>query len=173
MSVSQDGKTLTTWNAGATLVANYSITSDSWTQVPYAVNGLTGVLHATTDPTTGAIYLPAGSPTNPSDMLKYTYATGQAVIETIPSTLVVIKSYYSFVWSYNGTKIILFGGHVGTELSVANIYILDIKSMTWSEGPIAPDTRSHMACAVSGDNFIVWGDSTHDIFWSANNTAHL
>ncbi|KAK3812444.1 MAG: hypothetical protein J3R72DRAFT_530129 [Linnemannia gamsii] len=207
MTVSPDGKTLTTWfpYPDAFLVANYSITSNSWTKVPFATN-LTEIVRATTDPTTGTIYLPAGIPNN---TIKYSFATGRSILESIPTTVNIPNSFYSFVWcqtrksfilftgetnispffeytpstsqwkvlpttgfvppfrsescmqsAYNGTKIILFGGRNGRTVekgsSVGNLYILDVTSMTWTEGPSA-DARSLMACSVSGDNFLVWG----------------
>ncbi|KAF9154081.1 hypothetical protein BG015_001903 [Linnemannia schmuckeri] len=53
---------------------------------------------------------------------------------------------------------LLFGGDAGAGASSANsLYILDVPSMTWSEGPSAPEARSEMACSIPGDNFIVWG----------------
>ncbi|KAF9120905.1 hypothetical protein BGX30_002890 [Mortierella sp. GBA39] len=58
--------------------------------------------------------------------------------------------------AYNGTKMILFGGD-GSGPSVASLSILDIPTMTWTIGKDAPDARSEMACAVAGDNFVVWG----------------
>ncbi|KAK3812442.1 MAG: hypothetical protein J3R72DRAFT_480723 [Linnemannia gamsii] len=210
MSVSQDGKTLTTWfpYPAAFLVANYSITSNTWTQVPFDMN-MTSFVRAATDPTTGTIYLPAGIPNN---TIKYNFATGHSILESIPPTVDIFNSIsmYSFVWcqfrksfilftgktnissffeytpstsqwkvlrkpttgfvppfrsesctqsAYNGTKIILFGGRISMTIegsSVGNLYILDVTSMTWTEGPSA-DARSLMACSVSGDNFLVWG----------------
>ena len=51
---------------------------------------------------------------------------------------------------------VLFGGD-GSGPSVASLSILDVPTMTWTTGKDAPDARSEMACAVAGDNFIVWG----------------
>ncbi|KAF9931283.1 hypothetical protein FBU30_010512 [Linnemannia zychae] len=59
------------------------------------------------------------------------------------------------VSAYKGTKMLLFGGGVdGVE--VGTLYILDVASMTWNRGP-SSQPRKGMACAVSGDNFIIWG----------------
>jgi len=54
---------------------------------------------------------------------------------------------------------LFFGGNLPAEASVATLYILDVPSLTWSQGESADpsESRSEMACAVSGDNFIVWG----------------
>ncbi|KAF9935145.1 hypothetical protein FBU30_007524 [Linnemannia zychae] len=63
------------------------------------------------------------------------------------------------VSAYNGTKIIFFGGNTVSTISVATIYILDVTTMTWKQGPDADasQARSSMACGVSGDNFVAWG----------------
>jgi hypothetical protein len=42
---------------------------------------------------------------------------------------------------------ILFGGDDDATSSSANLFILDVRSMTWIE----------MACSIAGDNFIIWG----------------
>ncbi|KAH7034400.1 hypothetical protein BKA57DRAFT_476077 [Linnemannia elongata] len=61
--------------------------------------------------------------------------------------------------AYNGTKMILFGGHNSSGPSGGYLFILDVPTMTWSQGlSVDPSqNRSSMACSVSGDNFIVWG----------------
>lgn len=53
---------------------------------------------------------------------------------------------------------ILFGGNRGFVMS-GTIYILDVISMTWTQGR---DTqpREGAACSVSGDYFIAWGGTT-------------
>ncbi|KAF9920384.1 hypothetical protein FBU30_009793 [Linnemannia zychae] len=75
---------------------------------------------------------------------------------TVPRQL----SQSCMVSAYNGTIMLLFGGH-STDLTYfsKSLYILDIKSMTWSQVPDRQnaDSRSAMACSVSGDNFIAWG----------------
>lgn len=44
-------------------------------------------------------------------------------------------------------------------ISKNTTYILDIPSMAWTKGPAvdASQSRSAMACSVSGDNFVIWG----------------
>ncbi|KAF9123087.1 Multiple epidermal growth factor-like domains protein 8 [Mortierella sp. 14UC] len=59
--------------------------------------------------------------------------------------------------AYEGTKVILFGGLRANDTTIADIYILDVPSLKWTKGRSAPGTRVSMACAVAGDNFIVWG----------------
>ncbi|KAG0063800.1 hypothetical protein BGZ89_009606 [Linnemannia elongata] len=61
--------------------------------------------------------------------------------------------------AYNGTKMILFGGHEMDGISKNATYILDVPSMEWTKGSAvdASQSRSAMACSVSGDNVVIWG----------------
>ncbi|KAF9935144.1 hypothetical protein FBU30_007523 [Linnemannia zychae] len=61
--------------------------------------------------------------------------------------------------AYNGSKMVLFGGNPPGADSVGTLFILDVPTMTWSQGPSTDPSqnRSQMACTVSGDNFIAWG----------------
>lgn len=55
---------------------------------------------------------------------------------------------------------LLFGGESSlSEPSVGTLHILDVRNMMWSkaEGVDPSLGRSSMACAISGDNFVVWG----------------
>ncbi|KAF9147864.1 Multiple epidermal growth factor-like domains protein 8 [Linnemannia schmuckeri] len=61
-----------------------------------------------------------------------------------------------------GRKMIVFGGSTGLDTSIVprgDIYILDVPSLTWSQGTPTntSDFRAAMACSIAGDNFIAWG----------------
>ncbi|KAK3819527.1 MAG: hypothetical protein J3Q66DRAFT_438685 [Benniella sp.] len=59
--------------------------------------------------------------------------------------------------AYNGTKLIHIGSTYG---GVTSVYIMDVVKRTWTRGPPTPSiTRS--ACAVTGDQFIVWGGDVY------------
>ncbi|KAF9133808.1 hypothetical protein BGW39_008851 [Mortierella sp. 14UC] len=60
---------------------------------------------------------------------------------------------------YNGTKMVVFGGSDINEVSNSRIFTLDLGTLIWTAGtPADPKyARCNMACAVNGDNFIVWG----------------
>jgi len=64
------------------------------------------------------------------------------------------------VSAYGGSKMIVFGG-ISTNLfsTLGSIYILDIQTLTWTNGiDVDPSqNRTGMACAIVGDNFVVWG----------------
>ncbi|KAF8961694.1 hypothetical protein BGZ46_001304 [Entomortierella lignicola] len=59
----------------------------------------------------------------------------------------------------NGTKIIVFGGQTSSGTLLGSLFILNVTTMTWSQGASIDPTlnRAGMACAVSGDNLVVWG----------------
>ncbi|KAF9363232.1 hypothetical protein BGX34_004580 [Mortierella sp. NVP85] len=69
----------------------------------------------------------------------------------------------------SGSKMILFGGLANDQVKTqGDIYILDITTMTWTQGPevAQKDRRAHAACAVSNDQLIAWGGQ------SDNGAAH-
>ncbi|KAF9927648.1 hypothetical protein FBU30_002987, partial [Linnemannia zychae] len=78
-----------------------------------------------------------------------------------------LLSEHCMVPAYGGTKMIVFGGWDGLSLNSeyamtpfysSTLYVLDIKSMSWSilsKGSVLG--RRSMACTVVGDNFVAWG----------------
>ncbi|KAK5823558.1 hypothetical protein F5H01DRAFT_410381 [Linnemannia elongata] len=96
----------------------------------------------------------------PSEM-SYLY---EYKMSTTPPTWEFLQSYGSIpphlsemcmVSAYSGNKMLVFGGGVnGSE--VGTLYILDVPTMTWTRGP-SSQPRKGMACAVAGNNFVVWG----------------
>ncbi|KAK3805846.1 MAG: hypothetical protein J3Q66DRAFT_359850 [Benniella sp.] len=68
-------------------------------------------------------------------------------------------------WTSRGSKMILFGGLANDQVKTqGDISILDIATMTWTQGPEVAqmDRRAHAACAVSNDQLIVWGGQSDD-----------
>ncbi|KAF9541109.1 hypothetical protein EC957_003390 [Mortierella hygrophila] len=201
ISVSPDKQNLTFWADYPGLVLNYTIATDTWTQVPTPSQlTFSSDLHSETDPRTGLVYNPCGY--NNVSMGVYNPATQSFTPATSPNGFVNDR-FYTFVWSevrnsfiffgntpiretnpfveystasnkwtalpatgdtprfrpYNGTKMLLFGGEPSNESSSGSLYILDVPNMIWSQATgLDPSLgRSAMACAISGDNFIVWG----------------
>lgn len=76
--------------------------------------------------------------------------------------------------AYGGAKMVVFGGRFGGSIS-GSIYILDVASMTWSEGQ-SSQPRTGMVCSVSGDYFIAWGGTAFTFHCSISitlqNTLH-
>ncbi|KAF9121789.1 hypothetical protein BGX30_002366 [Mortierella sp. GBA39] len=66
---------------------------------------------------------------------------------------------HCMVPAYGGTKMIVFGGRYTSGVDSGSIYILDVKTMDWTQGTAADPSqnRTGMACTVAGDNFVAWG----------------
>lgn len=54
---------------------------------------------------------------------------------------------------------VVFGGQLYLKEPRGSIFILDVPTLTWTQGPDIdyPLGRSSAACTVAGDNFVVWG----------------
>ncbi|KAF9932747.1 hypothetical protein FBU30_007397 [Linnemannia zychae] len=61
------------------------------------------------------------------------------------------------VSAYGGNKLVIFGGSSDTARATGNIYIYDTIKYNWTTGTISLKPRADMACATSGDYFVVWG----------------
>ncbi|KAF9986824.1 hypothetical protein BGZ75_001371 [Mortierella antarctica] len=75
---------------------------------------------------------------------------------------------HCLVPAYGGSKMILFGGLLGSgERAASDVYSLDVKTLTWSKltDPGELYARAYHACAVSNDMFVSWGgsDSTYNV----------
>ncbi|KAF9205799.1 hypothetical protein BGZ49_003475, partial [Haplosporangium sp. Z 27] len=68
----------------------------------------------------------------------------------------------------DSNSIVVFGGRTSLqpEVFTGSIYILDIATTSWKQGPPLATSRIYAACVVVGDQFVVWGGSP-----DANNTA--
>ncbi|KAF9104503.1 hypothetical protein BGX27_010062 [Mortierella sp. AM989] len=63
---------------------------------------------------------------------------------------VVIDQYSS--------KLVVYGGQYSNDY-LSDVYILDLISLVWMNGPSMSDSRIGMACALFDDGFLVWGGS--------------
>ncbi|KAF9079317.1 hypothetical protein BGX27_006617, partial [Mortierella sp. AM989] len=98
-----------------------------------------------------------GGMTN-NDLYAYTLASGWRLLSVkgdIPSP----RRSSCFVPAYQGTKMVLFGGLTTSEVTLGDIYILDVATLTWTRGPDGGPTvaRFESACAITNDYFISWG----------------
>ncbi|KAF9342258.1 hypothetical protein BGX34_008470, partial [Mortierella sp. NVP85] len=57
--------------------------------------------------------------------------------------------------AYGGTKVALFGNDPGKGGSF--VYLFDTVKRSWKKGLTIPTTIDGSACAVTGDQFIIWG----------------
>ncbi|KAF9362443.1 hypothetical protein BGX34_006172 [Mortierella sp. NVP85] len=79
---------------------------------------------------------------------------------TLGGDIPVPRQFGCFKPAYGGSKMVLFGGsrNFGRTL-MSDIFILDVATNTWHQGPNATDDgagREFPSCAVSGHFFIVW-----------------
>lgn len=54
----------------------------------------------------------------------------------------------------------IYGGHLGDETAIGELWMLDITTATWSQGPTGP-IRSFSACTIAGDQFLIWSGSRY------------
>ncbi|KAF9919989.1 Multiple epidermal growth factor-like domains protein 8 [Linnemannia zychae] len=74
--------------------------------------------------------------------------------------------------AYGGEKMVVFGGKEILDPTKGAIYILDIPSLTWTQGPnVDPaQNRSAFACTAAGDNFVAWGGNGNGVSNILNTT---
>ncbi|KAK3812440.1 MAG: hypothetical protein J3R72DRAFT_498680 [Linnemannia gamsii] len=143
---------------------SFRLITNTWTSfsVPMQMNQSEGGLLAVTHPKTGIVYTPTGF--NNTEMAIYDFSTHTVSSTPLPPQSFGGWRFYTFNWNelrdYNrsGTtsaKSSLYGprGNPPGQDSVGTLYILDVPSMTWTQGPnIEPSqNRSQMACTVAGD----------------------
>ncbi|KAF9204896.1 hypothetical protein BGZ49_004743 [Haplosporangium sp. Z 27] len=82
-------------------------------------------------------------------------------------------SDHCMVPASNGAKIVVFGGQSSSTKSSGSIYILDLKSLSWTKGTDvgSSEGRSGMACTITGNNFIAWGGYQNDTSFNVLNTT--
>ncbi|KAF9172484.1 hypothetical protein BGX20_005541 [Mortierella sp. AD010] len=167
MTVSKGNENLIIWGYDSGL-AVYNIPSNSWVSNSSLPAGSTLKLdgiRVVTDPVSGLIYAPSGA-NHSYSMMRYDLANNIVTMLPMPDILLGWQvTYYSAVWStqrntYNGTKMIVFGGEDIAFNPFGAVYILDVATLSWTRvSSISPQTqnRADMACAVAGDNFLAWG----------------
>lgn len=118
ISVSPDKQNITFWVAYPGMVLNYTIATDTWTQVPKP-SQLTssGDLHAETDPRTGLVYYPGGY--NNVSMGVYNPATQSFTPATSPNGFVNDR-FYASVWSELRNTLIFYGN---TPIRATNPFV--------------------------------------------------
>ncbi|KAG0067162.1 hypothetical protein BGZ89_006393, partial [Linnemannia elongata] len=135
ISVSPDKQNITFWVAYPGMVLNYTIATDTWTQVPKP-SQLTssGDLHAETDPRTGLVYYPGGY--NNVSMGVYNPATQSFTPATSPNGFVNDR-FYAFVWSELRNTLIFYGN---TPIRATNPFVeYSTSSNKWTALPATGD----------------------------------
>ncbi|CAO3566528.1 unnamed protein product [Mortierella alpina] len=60
----------------------------------------------------------------------------------------------------DGSKLVVFGGRAysGTNMVTnGELYVLDLSTLTWIQGPTYISPRTYPACTIVGSTFIAWG----------------
>ncbi|KAG0272720.1 hypothetical protein BGZ95_011496 [Linnemannia exigua] len=67
-----------------------------------------------------------------------------------------VRSFHCMAGNEDGTKVVSYGGQLRNDTLLGEVWILDVPTTTWSQGPSGP-IRASAACAIAGDLFIIWG----------------
>ncbi|KAG0289820.1 Acyl-CoA-binding domain-containing protein 5 [Linnemannia gamsii] len=76
-------------------------------------------------------------------------------------TTPTMRADHCIVPNEDGTKVVVYGGRLENNTVIGDISILDTATQTWTAGAIGPP-RMYAACAVAGDQLIIWGGKAAD-----------
>ncbi|KAF9197539.1 hypothetical protein BGZ49_001979 [Haplosporangium sp. Z 27] len=84
-------------------------------------------------------------------------------IDAIPTP----RADFCMAISDDSNNIVVFGGRtsISPQTFVGTIYILDISTTSWKQGPSLSFSRIYSACTIVGNQFVAWGGS------DGNNTS--
>ncbi|KAK3809532.1 MAG: hypothetical protein J3Q66DRAFT_373777 [Benniella sp.] len=84
-------------------------------------------------------------------------SNGWSILPTTGMNDVLIR-WNCAVPAYNGTKIIL----LGDDRKTSSVYFFDTAKRSWKKGLTTPGPLQRSACAVTGDQFIIWGGQVEE-----------
>ncbi|KAG9071520.1 hypothetical protein KI688_005732 [Linnemannia hyalina] len=119
-------------NGSISYAASFHLDTNSWEELPglpLMKQGLDvqQMCTAATDPKTNVVYIPGGA-----DMAMLSYSPASRSSTKLPMERRATNTTF---WTYNGTKMLVFGGVDAFALEYIDIlYILDVPTMTWSQG---------------------------------------
>ncbi|KAF9117860.1 hypothetical protein BGW39_001719 [Mortierella sp. 14UC] len=77
-------------------------------------------------------------------------------------TAVVQFATDTMTWdTLDGTKVVIYGGHLWNDSVAGDLWILNVVNSTWTRGLSGP-IRVKAACTIAGDQFLLWGGTTED-----------
>ncbi|KAF9431622.1 hypothetical protein BGZ76_011920 [Entomortierella beljakovae] len=143
----------------------YNIETDTMTMFPMPSNYMTDRLHYS------GVYLTSrksilyfgGSPYNSQQqsqnlITEYMPSTGSWSTLYTNNQNPPHRTEYCMATNDDGTKIVVFGGKLDNGYA-RDIWILDIASLTWTQGPSWTEPRVSSTCTIAGSTFISWGGS--------------
>ncbi|KAF9899726.1 hypothetical protein EC991_008418 [Linnemannia zychae] len=146
----------------------YDVVNDTWSKsTGLFQNANNYELGAVTDPNTGLIYIAGGfhdidwDASAPVFMDIFDSVTQTVHSELMPEPDNNLANFQSDYISKDedGTKVIIYGGHLWTGLPAGDLWILDVVNSTWTRGRSGP-IRARAACTIAGDQFLLWGGTT-------------
>lgn len=67
------------------------------------------------------------------------------------------RSFQRYPTAEDGTKIVVFGGLLDFKVVGSDTWVLDVPTLTWTQGPDSKVKRCMNSCTIVGDTFISWG----------------
>lgn len=69
-----------------------------------------------------------------------------------------------------GRSMVVFGGDTAENVTLRDIYVLDVATWKWTRGPDAPleDARAGAACAISNDMFVAFAGYVRNPYFNNN-----
>ncbi|GJJ67975.1 hypothetical protein EMPS_00321 [Entomortierella parvispora] len=93
----------------------------------------------------------------PGLITEYVPATNTWSIANTQGTGPSHRALQCMVTNAGGTKIVVLGGALDTGVFANDLWVLDVPSMTWTQGPAASQARAGSACTIMNDTLINWG----------------
>ncbi|KAG0078211.1 hypothetical protein BGZ93_003505, partial [Podila epicladia] len=99
-----------------------------------------------------------------SSLYRYNYRDGSWTLMTTSGNMPLPRSGACLTPVDNGRRFVVFGGDTFDNVTLHDIYVLDVETWKWSRGPDAPlaDARASPSCAVSNDMFVAFGGYIRD-----------
>ncbi|KAG0306245.1 hypothetical protein BGZ97_000813 [Linnemannia gamsii] len=71
-----------------------------------------------------------------------------------------VRAYHCMAANEDGTKIVIYGGRLRNNTIVGELWVLNLITYTWTQATTSGPPRSHAACTIAGDQFLLWGGRT-------------
>ncbi|KAF9986204.1 hypothetical protein BGZ75_002084 [Mortierella antarctica] len=81
------------------------------------------------------------------------------------------RTDFCMVANDDGSKVVVFGGRLDNGGYAKDLWVLDVATLTWTQGPSWVEPRMSTTCTVAGSMFIAWGGSNG--LWTVDGTAIL
>ncbi|KAF9567711.1 hypothetical protein EC968_003170 [Mortierella alpina] len=69
------------------------------------------------------------------------------------------RTDFCMVANDDGSKVVVFGGRLDNGGYAKDLWVLDVATLTWTQGPSWVEPRISTTCTVAGSMFIAWGGS--------------